>query len=171
MLLSSRIRWSVFSFLGHYRSTETYIVPPREREVRPGVRRWRSYCSISPQHLARYPSLIAFPRVLQPLACIAASILYNRTPRDLVCPPFPSTSLPLPPPVRLSRPVTTSASRDRSALRHSIMVRLIRRRKWAINLQVCHPIVDDSRSIALRNIRIDLSNNDERETRSCDILQ
>lgn len=59
------------------------------------ARRWRSYCSISPQHLARYPSLIAFPRVLQPLACIAASILCNRTPRDLVCPP-PLTVLLLP---------------------------------------------------------------------------
>lgn len=89
MLLSLRIRRSVFSFLGHYRSTETYIVPSRGREVGPG--RWRSYCSISPQHLARYPSLIAFPRVLRPLACIAASILCNRTPRDLVCPSSPST--------------------------------------------------------------------------------
>lgn len=95
LLLSSRIRRSVFSFLGHYRSTETYIVPPRGREVGPGG--GRSYCSISPQHLARYPSLIAFPRVLRPLACIAASILCNRTPRDLVCPPTPSSVLPLSP--------------------------------------------------------------------------
>lgn len=99
-LLSSRIRRSVFSFLGHYRSTETYIVPPRGREV--GARQWRSYCSISPQHLARYPSLIAFPRVLRPLACIATSILCNRTPRDLVCP------LPLPP--IPSRPLFRAAS-------------------------------------------------------------
>lgn len=105
------------------------------------ARRWRSYCSISPQHLARYPSLIAFPRVLRPLACIAASILCNRTPRDLVCPPAspPPPPVPLPTPSSVlpqplhppARPavVTTSVSRDRSALRHSITVRLIRRRK------------------------------------------
>lgn len=94
------------------------------------ARRWRSYCSISPQHLARYPSLIAFPRVLRPLACIAASILCNRTPRDLVCPPSnPIVRSSAASPSARPAVVTTSVSRDRSALRHSITVRLIRRRK------------------------------------------
>lgn len=135
LLLFSRIRRSVFSFLGTLSINGNVYCSPEGMGSR--ARRWRSYCSISPQHLARYPSLIAFPRVLRPLACIATSILCNRTPRDLVCPPSPSTPVsPFPPPLfrsprSLAGPavVTTSASRDRSALRHSITVRLIRRRK------------------------------------------
>lgn len=63
---------------------ETYIVPRRDGKP---ARWWQSYCSISLQHLARYPSLIAFPRVLRPLACIAASILRSRISRS--CLPLP----------------------------------------------------------------------------------
>lgn len=79
-MLLSRIRRSVFSFLGHYRSTETYIVPPRGREVGPGggevtVPLVRSILHDT-RALLRFREFFSHQRVSLPRYCATRAILF-----------------------------------------------------------------------------------------------